>query len=172
MRNIKVSFRATFEQPIGRLNPLGALVRGPQPLEIFGHGERWQIRAIAAGTRAVFKIGTFATVDDAKRTIASLFKEQLQEWQVWGIPPEPPGALEQMFTAYEVSDLGNGKWGFVQDEDRTHIIHAPSVPPGAHVPPAACGAQVNTKCFINNRANVEPTCRGCADVWRREYRDK
>lgn len=77
-----------------------------------------------------------------------------------------------MFTAYEVCDLGNGKWGFLQDEDRTHIIHAPSVPPGAHVPPAACGAQVNVKCFINNRANVEPTCRGCADVWRREYRDK
>jgi hypothetical protein len=73
---------------------------------------------------------------------------------------------------YDVIDLGKGKWAAIDVEDRTHIIHAPSIPPGARVPPAACGASVNAKCFISTKANIEPTCRGCKQVWEREYKGK
>ena len=54
----------------------------------------------------------------------------------------------------------------------THILHAPSIPPDAKVPPAACGAKVSAKAFINNKANVERTCEGCAQVWREHYKGK
>lgn len=172
MRAIKVTFRAVFEQPVGKLNPMGAKLPGPQPVEIFGGGDKWQVRSLSNGNATYAKLGKFSTIEWAQTALRDSFERQVQDWQVWGRPPEPPSATERMLTPYEVCDLGQGKWGWIQDEDRTHIIHAPTVPPGARVPPAACGASVNAKCFISTKANVEPSCKGCAEVWRREYQGK
>ena len=88
---------------------------------------------------------------------------------MWGTPPGE--AQERILTPEEVSVL-DGKLFFKQAEDYTHIIHAQTIPPGARIPPAACGVQVNTKCFISTKANVEPSCKACAEVWEREYRNK
>lgn len=170
MRNIKVTFRAVFHQPIGRLNPLGLKVPTDIPVEVYGTQGNWRVRNPSRIANAFDRLGKFASAEDAKREIARSFARQVEEWQVWGTPPHTD--QEQMLTAYDVADLGEGKWGYIQDEDRTHIIHAPAVPLTARIPPAACGASVNAKCFINNRANVEPTCRGCAEVWRKEYKNK
>lgn len=176
MRAIKVTFRAVFEQPIGSLNPMGVKLPGQFPVEIFGQGERWQVREIATPRRHVYtKLGRFISLDHAKREVRDHFARQIQDWQPWGdapLPNSPELAENRMLTPYEVADCGEGKFGWIQDEDRTHIIHAPTIPPGARIPPAACGASVNAKCFISTKANIEPSCRGCAEVWRKEYQNR
>jgi hypothetical protein len=171
MRAIKVTFRAVFEFPIGKLNPMGLRIPGPQPVEIFGSGERWQVREIASPRRQVYaKLGRFVSLAHAKREVQEAFQQFREPWQPWGKPPNSP--VEIMLTPYELADLKDGKFAWIDDEDRTHIIHAPTIPPGAKIPPAACGAQVNAKCFISTKANIEPTCRGCKEVWKREYKGK
>jgi len=176
MKSLRVSFRAVFEQPIGALNPMGARLPGPQAVEIFGNAGKWQAREIATPRRQVYtKLGKFASLTHAQSEVAGAFEKQLQPWQPWGtVPADGRTALteERMLTPYDFVDCGDSTFALMQDEDRTHIIHAPTVPAGARIPPAACGAQVNAKCFINTRANIEPTCRGCAEVWRKEYRGK
>jgi len=176
MKALKVTFRAVFEQPQGLLNPMGVKLPGPFPVEVFGQGDKWQAREIATPRHQVYeKLGRFASLAHAKNKVQGAFTKQVQPWQPWGsVPTNGPSALaeERMLTPYDFVDCGNGKFGLMQDEDRTHIIHAPTIPPGARIPPAACGAKVNAKCFISTKANVEPTCRGCAEVWRKEYKDR
>jgi hypothetical protein len=167
MRAIKVTYRAVFEQPIGKLNPMGARLPGPVSIEIFGSGERWQAREIAGGI--LTRLGKLGPTSYAQSEVAAVFERQTQAWQMWGTPPGE--TAERMLTPEELADIG-GKVFFKQAEDYTHIIHAQSIPPGARIPPAACGAQVNAKCFISTKANVEPSCKGCAEVWKREYRNK
>ena len=175
MRALKVTFRAVFQQPIGVLNPMGAKMSVALPIELFPSGAQWIARDISANGNirgAVYhKLGRFVSLEHAKSTVEASFQNRLEPWQMWGKPPEECG-VEIMLTPYEVADLGEGKFGWIQDEDRTHIIHAPTIPPGARIPPAACGAQVNAKCFISTKANVEPSCRGCKEVWEREYKGK
>ena len=174
MRAIKVTFRAVFQQPIGILNPMGAKMAVSLPIELFSSGNQWVARDISANGKcrgAVYnKLGRFVSLEHAKSTVEASFQERLEPWQMWGKGPNELD--EKQLTPYEVADLGDGKFGWIQDEDRTHIIHAPTIPPGAKIPPAACGAQVNAKCFINTKANVEPSCRECKKVWEREYKGK
>ena len=174
MRAIKVTFRAVFEQPLGSLNPMGVKLPGPMPVELFESGKSWVARSLYLDGRrgAIYeKLGRFFSLEHAKREVRDHFARQIQDWQLWASRPDDCG-VEIPRTQYEVADLGEGKFGWIQDEDRTHIIHAPTIPPGARIPPAACGAQVNAKCFISTKANVEPSCRECAEVWRREYKGK
>jgi len=171
VRSIKVTFRAVFEQPIGLLNPMGMRLPGPQPVEIFGNGERWQVREISSPRRQIFeKLGRFGSVEHAKSEVQEVFERMRQPWQIWGTMPQEKS--ERILTPYDVVDLGKGKWAAIDVEDRSHIIHAPTIPAGARVPPAACGASVNAKCFISTKANIEPSCRECAEVWRKEYQGK
>lgn len=171
MRAIKVTFRAVFRQPIGPLNPMGLKVPGAFPVELFQRGSTWTAREIATPQRNVYEnLPKFASLEHARTTLDKCFQERPEPWQAWGKPPN--GLTEILLTPYELADLGQGKFGWIQDEDRTHIIHAPTIPPGARIPPAACGARVNVKCFISTKANIEPSCRGCAEVWRKEYKDR
>jgi hypothetical protein len=174
MRAIKVTFRAVFQQPIGKLNPMGAKIGGPMPVELFPSLGGWVARYISPdGTYrgSIYnKLGRFVTLEHAKATVEANFQERLEPWQMWGKPPDSP--VEIMLTPYELADLGDGKFAWIDDEDRTHILHAQTIPYAAKMPPAACGAQVNAKCSISTKANIEPTCRGCAEVWRKEYQRK
>lgn len=166
MRAIKVTYRAVFQQPIGLLNPMGMKLPGPFPVEIFGQGERWQIREIASPRRQVYeKLGRFGSVDHAKSAIKDVFEKMLEPWQLWAVMQ----GVERLVTPYDVVSCGNGKWAALDAEDRTHILHGPLINPKAKVPNAACGASVNAKCFISTKANVEPSCRECAEVWRKHY---
>ena len=176
MRAIKVTFRAVFEFPIGKLNPMGLRIPGPQPVEIFGNGESWKVREIASPRHQVFeKLGRFGSVEHAKAEVQQAFQRFVEPWQMWGtVAGDGTSALavERILTPYDVVSLGNGKWAALDPEDRTHIIHAQTIPPGAKIPPAACGASVNAKCFISTKANIEPSCKGCAEVWRKEYQNR
>jgi hypothetical protein len=173
MRTIKVSYRAVFEQPIGPLNPMGLKLPGPCPVEIFQRGASWLSREIQSPRRQAYeKLGKYANLEHAKTSVAGAFQKQVQDWQIWGTPPEPPTAQERLLTSDDITDLGNGQWGWIQDEDRTHILHGPLIRPELKIPNAACGAQVAAKCFISTKANIEPSCKACAEVWRREYKNK
>lgn len=173
MRAIKVTYRAVFQQPIGPLNPMGLKIPGEFAVEISGSPVAgW--RAYSLAPRHVYeKLGRFASFDHAKTELAAAFRKQTQDWQIWGVVPAQDSlSAERMLTPDELIFQPDGKVFIRQAEDYTHIIHAQTIPPGARIPPAACGAQVNTKCFISTKANVEPTCKGCAEVWRREYKSK
>jgi hypothetical protein len=169
MRAIKVTYRAVFQQPIGKLNPMGVELPGDFAVEICGSPiAGW--RAYSMEPRRLYeKLGRFASFDHAKTELAAAFRRQTRDWQLWGTPPGE--TQERMIQPEELADI-DGKVFFKQAEDYTHIIHAQTIPPGARIPPAACGAQVNAECFISTKANVEPSCKGCAEVWRREYKGK
>jgi hypothetical protein len=150
---------------------MGLKLPGPCPVELFGHGEKWQAREIATSARRVYtKLEKFASLHHGISVVEQAFERRLEPWQIWGTPPEEQH--ERILLPQEICDLGNGQMGWKQAEDFTHIIHAQSIPDGARIPPAACGAKVNTKCFISTKANIEPTCKGCAEVWRKEYKGK
>jgi hypothetical protein len=166
VRAIKITYRAVFQQPIGLLNPMGLGIPGAISVEIFQRGETWQARSLETEFTYV-KLGRFASADHGRTAVGESFQECLEPWQAWG---KPPNELEpRMLTPYDIADLGESRFAWIEDEDRTHIIHQPSLPPGQRVPSAACGASVPAKCFINNLANVEPTCKGCAEVWKEHY---
>jgi hypothetical protein len=177
MRTIKVTYRAVFEQPIGALNPMGVKLPGPQPVEVCKNGTGWEIRELSTPKRRKFeRLGKAISLDDAQARVQAAFSKMLTSGQIWGTPPlikhGTPQEPERQLSLSEICDLGDGTAGWYTAEDRTHIIHAPSIPPGKHVPPAACGAELPAKCFVNNRANAEPTCPGCAEVWKKEYKDR
>lgn len=171
MKTIRVTFRASFRQPIGVLNPSGFRLSAVCPVEVFGgdHG-RWYARELASPRRTLYdKLGHFATAESGQAIVRQAFEDQVQPWQIWGVPPDSMPPLERLLTPDEICDLGDGKWGWYGPEDRTHIIHAPNIPPGAKIPPAACGAKVDAKHFISTKANLEPTCPRCAEIYRKEY---
>jgi hypothetical protein len=171
VRAIKVTYRAVFQQPIGKLNPMGLKIPGEIPVELFGGPTRWQARPIDRIANAFTRLGTFGAPSEGQSILEQAFAHRLTEWQMWGTPPSEKE--ERILQPDEVV-IGTAPFrvSFKQAEDYTHIIHAQTIPPGARIPPAACGAQVNAKCFISTKANVEPSCRECAEVWRREYKGK
>lgn len=171
MRTLKVTYRAVFQQPQGPLNPMHARVPQPCPIEVFGGPAGWQAREIATAYRALYKkLGRFVSADQGKTEVAVAFERQLEPWQTWGTPPKETQA--RMLLPDEIRILSDGQVVWKEPEDYTHIIHAQSIPKGARVPPAACGAKVDANCFIDPRANVKPTCKACAEVWRREYQNR
>jgi hypothetical protein len=177
MRQIKVTYRAVFQQPVGALNPAGFRIPVPVPVEVFQRGQTWQVCEIS-GHNVFSRLGRFATAASARDAVFAAFETQVRDWQMWGTVPNPDPTVtssvgvERLLEPSEVCDLGNGKMAFKGPDDYTHILHAQNIPPGAHMPPAACGAQVDAKCFISTKANVEPSCKACAEVWRREYQNR
>lgn len=171
MKVIRVTYRAVFEQPNGDLNPMNLRLPGPCPIEVFQLGKLWKAREIATPQRQVHKkLGELANVDLQKARVEQSFERQIEPWQIWGTPPNEQ--QERILQPEEIKHFPDGTTGWREPEDYTHIIHAPSIPEGSRVPPAACGAKVKAECFISTKANIEPTCKGCAEVWRKEYQGK
>lgn len=174
MRAIKITYRAVFQQPIGKLNPLNAKFASPVAVELVRVKDHWLAREVLHA--GVFtRLGELASMEHAKAELAENFERQVQDWQIWGTVPTPGSKStteERMLSPDEIVIDKHGKAFLKQAEDFTHIIHAQTIPPGARVPPAACGAQVNAKCFISTKANVEPSCAECRKVWEREYKGK
>ena len=55
MKTIPITYRAIFEQPTGPLNPIGAKLPGPQPVEVFRKGEFWKGRELSSPARRVIE---------------------------------------------------------------------------------------------------------------------
>lgn len=170
MRSIRATYRAVFRQPIGLINPFEVKLPGDFPVEVFGQGEKWQARTLSHPPVVYKKLQHFTNAIQGMMEVEHNFQERLEPWQVWGKPPNENA--ERMLLPGEICDLGSGKMGWLDPEDFTHILHGPLIDPAAKIPNAACGAKVNAKCFISTKANVEPTCKECAEVWRKEYKGK
>jgi hypothetical protein len=173
LKAIRVTYRALFQQPQGALNPLGMRFSAHVAVEVFGAGDKWQAREI---TGHIFtRLGKFASSEYAKREVVAAFETQLQPWQMWGtVPSDGKTALaveRMLIPGEEIVHCGGDKWGWREPEDFTHIMNG-KTQGNARIPPTACGLTLPAKCFINNLANVEPTCRGCAEIWEREYKNK
>lgn len=162
MRNIKVTFRAVFEQPIGVLNPSGWAVPGQQSVEVFGGGERWNARCLENGNTFT-RLGTHIGPEGAKTAALAAFARQVSPWQMWGTPPNEKE--ERQLLLHEVHFVGN-KVEWKEPDDYTHLID----PNGqGRVPPAVCGARVKVSSFISAAANLTPTCKACAESYRKGY---
>ena len=174
MRQIKISFRAVFDQPIGVLNPMGLKLPAPLPVELVGSGTKWEAQSIAGPKPRKFdKLRKFASLTDAKQSVQDAFQTQLEPWQAWAtVPWECELRLLDPSEYSELAGAHSGTFMIKTSEDYTHILHGLALEKGKGLPTAACGKQVDAKCFISNRANVEPSCKGCAEVWKREYKNR
>jgi hypothetical protein len=174
LKQIKITYRAVFEQPLGLLNPMCLRIPGNCPVEVFEAGTGWKVREIASPRRQVYeKLGALPGIEYARKTVENSFKKQIEPWQMWATPPG--STQERMLLPFEVRWIpkeGRDRAYWLEPEDYTHILHAPTIPAGAKIPPAACGAKIPTNSFISNRANVEPTCSKCAKVWREHYQQQ
>jgi hypothetical protein len=177
VRIIRVTYCAIFKQPIGKLNPTGMKFPVECPVEVFQNGDSWKLRNV--GSRTVYdKLGHHPNAATAMATAEVNFETVVEPWQMWGTPPcsgqmaKEHKHVARMIEPHEVAILPTGVVCWKELEDFTHIIHAPTMDPKHKIPTAACGNQVDAKAFINNRANLEPTCKGCAEVWRKEYQRK
>jgi hypothetical protein len=164
-----------FAQPIGVLNPMNLTMPAPCPVEVFGSGQTWQARELVTIRRQVYdKLSRFSSAADGQAKVQAAFAEQLRPWQMWGILPAVAGmstTTEKMLEPDEIQVMPDGKVMWKEAEDYTHIIHAPTLPAGERIPSAACGAKVPAKMFVSTHANVEPTCKGCAQVWKEHYQE-
>jgi hypothetical protein len=180
MKLIKVTYRNVFTQPIGVLNPMNLKLPGEFPVEVFEVGSKWKIREIASPNRRVYeKLGEHVNARIAMERVEECFVSfrdvASKSWQVWAtVPDDASPTLQTMRIVLPgeiaiVNKDGRERTYFREAEDYTHIIHAPTLDTKQRVPSAACGASVKADAFINNRANVEPTCTGCAVVWKEHY---
>jgi hypothetical protein len=175
MRSIRITYRAMFEQPTGALNPLNLKLPGRFPVEIFGNGEQWKAREIASPRRVVYeRLSRFTSPDAGKQIVEASFTRKVEDWQMWGTEPvEPGGEVKDeriMIPGVDLVDLGGNAWGYYMPADRTHI--STSGPRTDSTATAACGATVSFKIVVSTRANVEPTCPKCAEIYKQRYASK
>ena len=167
MRQIRVSYRAIFEQPINKLNPMGLRLTAQWRVEVYRMADKWVAGSLDTH-RPFTALGKLPSATATQLTVEANFERMIEPWQVWAEPPNL-GQPKRMLEPWEFQHI-DGKTYWKEPEDFTHIIHAPSVQPGERIPRAACGAKVKAQHFVNNLANVERSCRACAEVWRAHYR--
>ncbi len=174
MRILKVTYRSIQEQPCGILNPSGFKLPGPRPVEVFCKGDKWFLREIESPRRVVYdKLGSFVNARAAMDATHTSFARMREAWQMWGTPPadkEP-----RIIGPDEIKILDTGVVCWKEPEDFTHIMRTGpgfNTDGNARAFIAACEESLSPKHFISTKANVEPTCTICAEVWRREYKGK
>lgn len=173
MPTARLMHRATFEFPIGQLNPMGLRIPGPQIVEIFSAGKvselRWEARAVIPGRPKPVpytKLGSWPNESMAKHGVAKVFERMLEDWTTWAVPPE--SACARQISMAELKQNGNG-WRWADPGDFTHIIHAATMLPNERIPRAACGEKIDVKLFVRNVGTVPPSCPKCNDVYQAEY---
>jgi hypothetical protein len=79
---IKLAYRATFQQPIGPLNPAGFKLATPIEVEIRRKGSTWAAFEITSGHQ--FKpITPQQRADTLQHQMSLFFAKQLTAWSVW-----------------------------------------------------------------------------------------
>ena len=152
---------------------MGLRLPGLHAVEVFGSGEKWRARSITGKPTDYPHLQRLLSADNARTCVERCFDKMVEPWQAWGTPPGENAA--RMLDPSEYIELtGNhrGKFAFKTAEDYTHIQHGPeAAEKGKGIPTAACGQQLKAEHFISTKANIRPTCKGCAEVWEREYKN-
>lgn len=90
MRLIRVTYRATFEQPKeGPLNRLGIRVPGSVDVEVYpAPGGKWWARTPANGSpqKPPWPLVAAPTAEQMCQDVKAQFETQLTPWEMWGNP--------------------------------------------------------------------------------------
>lgn len=96
MHLIRVTYRATFQQPLqGPLNPMGCKISGPMFVEVYqATAEKWLARTM--GFKDPWSIQHGSTFDQMKANVVACFETMLTPWLMWGRPSamEPTRPLQ------------------------------------------------------------------------------
>lgn len=178
MRILKVTYCAIFRQPINKLNPAGLKMKAECPVEVYPKSDRWLVRSLP-GKVVYEKLTGVPSALQARAQVELCFETMVEEWQMWGTPPlsawevkEQKKPAPRMIDPGEVTILATGVVCWKEPEDFTHIMHTGpgfNVDGNAKTFQACCNEPLPPKYFISTKANVEPTCTTCAEVWKREY---
>jgi hypothetical protein len=90
MKLIRVTYRATFQQPLqGPLNPMGATIRVPVAVEVYPvPGPKWWVRTPTNGRaqNPPWPLVAVSTAEQMRQDVAAQFEKQLTPWEIWGNP--------------------------------------------------------------------------------------
>lgn len=86
MRLVKHTYRATFSQPMGVLNPMNIKCSAPVIVEIFKRGDVWRARNPTVKGRPEFSDrDCWPTEEAAQGAIrGQYFERALTPWAIWG----------------------------------------------------------------------------------------
>src|ERR1017187_3880922 len=86
---IKICWRASFQQPIGALNPLGAKLAAPIEVEVRRQAGIW--KCFRPGTKAEMPIAGQPQASTLKKQIEGLlFEKRLSPWQALDMVANKP----------------------------------------------------------------------------------
>ena len=88
MKLIRVTYRATFQQPkVGPLNPIDAHIRGPVAVEVYPVSGKWWARTPGQWAQnPPWPLVRVSTAEQMREDVAAQFEKQLTPWEMWGIP--------------------------------------------------------------------------------------
>jgi hypothetical protein len=155
MKAIKVTYRATFRQPIGKLNPGGFKFNSDVDVEVFeSKAGQWSTRR--PGTTSVFKeIPTSVSSEGEKALAGSMFNEVVREWRMF--------YQDKALNAAEVKLQPDGRILMFEPDDFTHIGHPDGAGTDKKKARAACGVSFEYSRFASALENAPPpTCAICA----------
>jgi hypothetical protein len=154
---VKVSFRASFSQPIGKLNPSGFKFPASDlfVIEVFQIGKVWYGRNVIGPIPA---FGKHATHGCAKDAVVECFTRQVSPWIFWDclkdevldpatIEESPEGKFSRKIITHIAADNQNGAPG---NYFHTH-----------------CGITVHAHLIRSKRSKDAPDCKECRVEWER-----
>ena len=170
MRLIHVTYRAVFTQLKSSLFKMN----GPVNVEVIERYNQWVCQSPDTGVE--FQFTKMPSAESAQEECASRFEKMLSDgWWIFGREPRPAGQtgpredVARLLNPDEIQ-IKDGKVYFLEANDFTHIFDPKNTdrPSGDKdkSAQAACGQWPRIRNFISLRANVEPTCKGCAEVYR------
>ena len=169
MRLIHVTYRAVFTQLKSSLFKMN----GPVNVEVIERYNQWVCQSPDTGVE--FQFTKMPSAESAQKECASRFEKMLSDgWWIFGREPAVKGSKEprdgpRLLNPEEIQ-ITDGKVYFLEANDFTHIFDPanPTRPTGDKDKSAlaACGQWPRIRNFISLKANVEPTCKGCAEVYR------
>ena len=172
MRQIRVVYRAVFQQ----LKSVAMICRAPVNVEVaqLGNGV-WISRSPDTGVS--FRFTECQSAEAARWEAEDRFVEMLSDgWWMLGKPPD--GSLLRPLEPEEYT-MKDGKVYWYELNDFTHIMdpkrkltEVGSVIDKAKIWPAACGESPSVKRIISLKADIEPSCPKCAEVYRERYAKK
>lgn len=155
-------YRAVFQQPTGKLNPLGARFSCDIEVEIYRVGSKWLARR--PNTSAQFaELGEAGSHSSMKTLVAGSFERRTKPWSAYDKQGNPidPATIRRT--------LEDGSIEVLEPEDFTHIQNTGVLPPGKNMAVSLCGGKFNFTAFASTLPNAPaPTCAACAALRRRE----
>jgi hypothetical protein len=170
MRLIHVTYRAVFTQ----LKSSSFRMNGPVNVEVIERYNQWVCQSPDTGVE--FNFTKMPSAESARKECESRFERMMSDgWWIFGREPRPAGQKgpredgPRLLNPQEIQ-MKDGQVYFLEVNDFTHIFD----PKNPNRPTddkdksaqAACGQYPRIRNFISLKANVEPTCKACAEIYR------